>query len=526
MIKPSEIILVTVAVGTAVGAVLFSLLFLLIMARGPAFLASSPPAVSIPNKQVRIVKITQEVANAAVIPSPTQIPSPTKTRTPTPTLYSHQAMTREFQSFPVVIQPTEISAASLPPTEGPEPKLVDITHLVRPDENLYRIAQKYDVSVEAIKDLNDLFNPRVINPGRTLMIPMQELGFPPSASIATLTFTSEASDQGDVSASSLDETAPTQPPQIAALELAPETVALDAAASVPDISPSPSPEPVTPAAATSEPAAPTATREQAAPTPDPIAPVYAINGLPLDSITVMAPDVLQHIRAIYDRGQALGNNTHAFSKVGDSTSAYPYFLAHFDGNSFNLGPYSYLQPVINYFSGSFARRSVANRVGLHSWTVTDPAMASNTICLSNESPIACEIRLHRPIIILIRLGSNDRGASGLFDSSMRQVVQIALDNGVIPVLGTKPDRFEGSSDVNNTMIRQIAADYRIPLWELDQASATIPGRGLASDDVHLTSLYPYDYGLSWAMQRGHAIQNISALMTLRAILEELNLLRG
>jgi hypothetical protein len=127
---------------------------------------------------------------------------------------------------------------------------------------------------------------------------------------------------------------------------------------------------------------------------------------------------------------------------------------------------------------------------------------------------------------LIRLGSNDRGASGLFDSNMRLAVQIALDNGVIPVLGTKPDRFEGSGNVNNIMIRQIAADFRIPLWELDLAAATIPGRGLGTDNVHLTSLYPYDYGLSWALQRGHAVQNISALMILHTILEELNLLSG
>ena len=291
MIKPSEIILVALAVATAVGAVLFSLFFLLIMARGPAFLASSPTSVPLPTKHIRIIRIKQEVADAAVIPSPTQIPSPTETRTPLPTLYSHQAMTREFQSFPVVIQPTEISAASLPPTEGREPKLVDITHLIRPDENLYQIAQKYDVSVEAIKDLNNLVNPRVINPGRTLMIPMQELGSPPSASIATPTFTSEASDQGDVLASSSDETAPTQPTQIAAPEPASETAALDAAASVPVISPSPTPPPETQAAATSEPAAPTTTPETAAPAPDPMTPIYAINGLPLERSTAHSGDL-------------------------------------------------------------------------------------------------------------------------------------------------------------------------------------------------------------------------------------------
>jgi LysM repeat protein len=502
-IKPSEIILVVVSVATACGALLVALVFLSAMAGRLSISTSRPALAPTPGPMSATVNHVQtpgfrgEELAWATEPPTVQIDKPTATQTPLPTLYTFVELTSEVPSFPAVILPTEMSASSLPTSVVPEPQAQTVTHVIRPNENLYRIAQQYDVSVNAIIELNSLVRPRVINPGRTILIPNQEH-------------------------QSLAEALPTVPSPAVTLEATPPPTATPESA----ILPTSMPETVTEAAAAPEPIAPTTLPEPTELPPEPSTPLYSINGLPLDSIAVMPPDVRQHVREIYALGQSLGANSHSFSKVGDSTSGHPYFLAHFDGDSYELGPYGYLQPAINHFSGSYTRKSVANRVGLHSWTATDPAWASNTICLPNESPIACEIRLHRPIIILIRLGSNDRGASGLFDSNMRLAVQIALDNGVIPVLGTKPDRFEGSGNVNNIMIRQIAADFRIPLWELDLAAATIPGRGLGTDNVHLTSLYPYDYGLSWALQRGHAVQNISALMILHTILEELNLLSG
>ncbi len=253
-------------------------------------------------------------------------------------------------------------------------------------------------------------------------------------------------------------------------------------------------------------------------------PPATLNGIPLEFVVMMSPSVKQNIREIYVLGQMLGNNPRAFSKVGDSTSAYPFFLARFDSGPYDLGPYLYLQEIIDHYSGSFARRSVANRVGMHAWTVTDPAWANKRLCWANESPIACEIRLHRPMVILIRLGSNDRGAPGLFDKNIRQAVQIAIQNGVIPVIGTKPDQFEGPSSANNVILRQIAADFEIPLWELDVVAGTIPGRGLRDDNVHLTPYDSHDYTSVVAFQRGHAMQNLTALIALDAVRREVETL--
>lgn len=244
-----------------------------------------------------------------------------------------------------------------------------------------------------------------------------------------------------------------------------------------------------------------------------------LNGLPLSTILVLPPNVMDNCRAIYAAGQALGRNAHAFAKVGDSTIENDHFLTRFDGGPYNLGDYAALQGVIDYFSGSFARDSTAVRIGLHSWTVFDPTWADKAVCQPNESVIACEFRLHNPAIVLIRLGSNDVGVPAMYDENMRQIVQYALDNGVIPVLGAKADRHEGSNQ-NNDILRQIAADYQIPLWDFDIVAGTLPGRGLDVDGVHMNTFYAHDYTQPEAFQRGHAMHNLTALLMLDAILNQ------
>lgn len=253
--------------------------------------------------------------------------------------------------------------------------------------------------------------------------------------------------------------------------------------------------------------------------PAPPVPI-TLNGIPLDQIVVIPHNVLENTQAIYAKGQELGRNPHAFAKVGDSTVENDHFLSRFDEGPFNLGDYTYLQRVIDYFPGSFNRDSAAVHIGLHSWTAFDPIWADKAVCEPNETVIACEIRLHNPSIMLIRLGSNDTGAPALYDESMRQIVQVAIDNGVIPIIGTKADRNEGSNQ-NNDIVRQISADYQIPLWEFDPVAGTLPSRGLDVDNVHMNTFYAHDYTDPIAFTRGHAMHNLTALMVLDAIINEI-----
>ncbi len=280
----------------------------------------------------------------------------------------------------------------------------------------------------------------------------------------------------------------------------------------------------TPAPLSASPSLPAPETEPPTPSPELVAASLTapdnLNGIPLSSIIVLPENVITHARAIFAQGQLYGRNLHAYSKVGDSTIQNPHFMTRFDEpGGYNLGPYAYLQTAVDYFVGSHGREGLAVRKGFHSWTVTDPLWADKSICQANETPIACEIRLHNPAIVIIRLGSNDAGVPDMFDQNVRQVVELAIANGIIPVIGTKADRFEGSN-INNELLRQIAADYQIPLWDFDVAAQMIPGRGLDVDNVHLTGFFAHDYGSPVAFQRGHGVHSLTALMMLQTLLDE------
>ncbi len=292
-----------------------------------------------------------------------------------------------------------------------------------------------------------------------------------------------------------------------------------AAADTPTLSPPPTSTPkriasstatFTPAPTMTAAASNTGTPTHLPPLPTPA----ELNGVPLDSVIVLPPEVQEHIRQIFAAGQARGRNARAFSKLGDSTIEDPYFMGRFDGGPYNLGPYGYLQPTIDYYAGSFGRDSIAVQIGLHTWSVFDPMFADPDLCRANEHMLACEFRLHNPSVLFIRLGSNDVGLPDLTETSLRRIIDYCLEQGVIPILGTKADRFEGRDNFNNNLLRQLAAEYRVPLWDFDLIAQTLPGRGLAGDGVHLTGLSTTDYTQPQALQRGYGVHNLTALMML------------
>jgi LysM repeat protein len=251
----------------------------------------------------------------------------------------------------------------------------------------------------------------------------------------------------------------------------------------------------------------------------------AVNDIPETNLVIFSEEARRLARETFLRGQELGRNPRAFTTAGDSTTEIPFFLGRFDEGPYNLGDYAYLQSVIDFFQGSFNHDSVSVRVGLHAWTLFDPTWADKTRCLGNEAPLPCEIRLHNPSILFIRLGSNDYGVPDLFDENIRLAVEYALEQGVIPVIGTKADRGEGS-DINNEILRQIAADYDLLLWDYDLLAGTLPGRGLDADNVHMTTFYAHDYTQLEAFQRGHSMHNLTALMVLDTLWKEVILARN
>ena len=250
-------------------------------------------------------------------------------------------------------------------------------------------------------------------------------------------------------------------------------------------------------------------------------PPESVNGVRIDQFVSMPDNVKANMHVIYERGLARGNDPRAFSKMGDSTIENPYFLAPFDGSPYNLGEFAYLKPVIDYFAGSYGRHSLAVRVGLHSWSMLNPMWADKTNCQPNESPAACEFRVHKPVLVLIRLGANDAETLKLFEDNMRQIITYTMESGVIPVLGTKADRWKDPDNRFNNMIRSLAAEYQIPLWDFDLVAQTIPGSGLGEDLVHMTAMWQQDYTLPEAFKRGHSVHNLTALIVLDKLWREL-----
>lgn len=142
----------------------------------------------------------------------------------------------------------------------------------------------------------------------------------------------------------------------------------------------------------------------------------------------------------------MGNRTDAFSKVGDCESQTTWYLWDFDQGEgyYSLGPYAELQPVIDHFEGSFERLSLAARYGFTAASVMTPLWADREKCEKDESPLACEFRIHRPSIVLITLGANDAVRPETLEKNMRRVIEYSIEQGVVPILDTKADNREGA----------------------------------------------------------------------------------
>ncbi len=123
--------------------------------------------------------------------------------------------------------------------------------------------------------------------------------------------------------------------------------------------------------------------------------------------------------AIYQKGQELGENPQAFSKIGDCESTPAWFMGAFDGNpsDYSLGPYTELAAVIQAFHGSFGRTSLASGRGFSSVNALTALWADQKVCEKNETPLACEVRLNRPSFALIMLGTNDIYHQDVFEKT-------------------------------------------------------------------------------------------------------------
>lgn len=258
----------------------------------------------------------------------------------------------------------------------------------------------------------------------------------------------------------------------------------------------------------------------------PSAPTAAPPSAPATPYTGHISNVGPHLDAIYQRGQQLGNNPHVFTKVGDCEMEFRWFLQDFDAGVYDLGSYQYLQEVIGYFSGSFAHLGQVANAGMSSSAIFQAFWSDPAICQPGETPLACEYRTRKPAVALIMLRTIDRNsvAGGQFYSEVSQATQFSIDRGVIPVLQTMPYWGPNNPDTDaiNNVIRRVAAEKNVPLWDYYLTSEQLPNRGVTADyhidrpaDGNGTTFFTQD-----KMQIAATRRNLEALEVLHAVLTQ------
>ena len=229
------------------------------------------------------------------------------------------------------------------------------------------------------------------------------------------------------------------------------------------------------------------------------------------------PVVSETARKLYERGRSSGNDQQAFSKIGDGEISTAWFFTAFDlgEDYYDLGTYQNLLPAIDHFTGSFGRIGMAARRGFNTNLILDSLASDSTLCESGESPLSCELHLHRPAFAILSLGTNQVWQWDEFAAGMRQILDVLLSKNVVPILSTKGDNLEGDHGINRT-IACLAQEYDIPLWNFWSAIQPLPNQGLQPDLEHLT------YGINdfddvHAMQTAWTLRNLTALQALYAV---------
>ncbi|MBN1440879.1 MAG: hypothetical protein JW929_15840 [Anaerolineales bacterium] len=233
----------------------------------------------------------------------------------------------------------------------------------------------------------------------------------------------------------------------------------------------------------------------------------------------VVPAATQSARLIHRDGLGFGNDPHAFSILGDCLSLPTRFLGNFGRGPeyYTLGEHAYLQPVIEWFRGSYTRQSASLGNGFTTAAVLSPLRADRTRCEKGENPMQCEYRIHRPVIALIALGTDDyRTTPEIYEQRMRQIVEYTVSSGILPILATKADNREGNHAFNR-IVASLAYEYGLPMWNFWLAVQDLPNHGLADNRGHLTWADPDDFSTAISRQRGTSVRSLTFLQSLDSV---------
>lgn len=186
------------------------------------------------------------------------------------------------------------------------------------------------------------------------------------------------------------------------------------------------------------------------------------------------------LQRVYARGLALGNDPYAFSLFGDCQTRPGEFFGVFETDLAVIESLSpELREVVDNFGGSFNRESSTTQDGTTPgsllWTQWHRGEYG---CTFAETPVECELRIHRPSFVIIQVGTHFESRNTEY---LRRVILQLLDAGVVPILATKADNREKDERINRDMA-MLAAEYDLPLWNFWAAVSDLPDRGLYTRD--------------------------------------------
>jgi len=221
------------------------------------------------------------------------------------------------------------------------------------------------------------------------------------------------------------------------------------------------------------------------------------------------PQVTSNARLLYLQGLALGNDPHAFSVLGDCQSLAETFMGVYDTDPALVASLpAGLQAAVAQFSGSFSRESPTIKGGTTAGAVLWDAWHENKYtCQVGESPLDCELRLHKPSIVIINLGTHYETRNIIY---LRKILDRLTAQGIVPILTTKADNRELDERLNQEMAL-LAVEYDAPLWNFWAAVSDLPnnGVGVKKGEEFLGEIYLSDEGLE--RHRYTALQALAAV---------------
>lgn len=232
--------------------------------------------------------------------------------------------------------------------------------------------------------------------------------------------------------------------------------------------------------------------ETPAGTPQPTqtrAPTQAYTGVPSSQWKewpVLPESLNPELIEIYRQGIAQGNNEHAFSVLGDCQSIPDVFMGIYDhdGEFVSTLPQT-LQDTIHNFGGSFERYSPTVKDGTTEgallWYGWNDNLAGQ--CEHGESPIDCELRVHKPTIVFLHTGTHWEARSRDY---LVRIINKVKDAKAIPVIVTKADNRELDGHVNQTLA-DLAVEFNLPVWNFWASVQHLPEHGMEpGSDMYLS----------------------------------------